>query len=370
MLAECTQQIAIATEAANRGRQRLFARTNLLHNAKNPSVTLPSELISTFLRQGLPDWPDEDPFELPQDDSLYLGRITSVCHSWREAARNTPRLWTRMKCSIYGVPDSFTRVRRPLSLSGQLPLAIDIDQDWTPRQRHYDPAVDTPFALINPHIHRLQRLNLTIGSHVYPAIIQLFSGNLLLLSHMSLQICSDFSAKNEVPLPPISPPQSLKYVRLTYEDGSTPIAKHSSVLALNAAFLHVQLLSGRSIDLLEILRNAPIVEELVIQWGWGDDDESEDEDEDNSGGEDEDSSENEGEEDPNLNGNPTGVITRQEKVTLSRLRLLMYATRHFKTLPWIERPAEATFLQVRWGSSTMVPSEHVGTFALEEPYYY
>ena len=338
-LADCAERITAAAEAANVVRERLLACTNLLHNDQNRAVSLPSELIATFFEHGLPDWPDDDPFELPQDDMEYLGGITLVCHSWREAALNSPRLWTRIKCTISWGPDSFKRVRRPLSLSGQLPLAIDIDQIWVPQRRDEGPAVHTPFALINPHAHRLQRMNLIISSHGYRAIIQLFSGNLPLLSHMSLTIHSDFSTENDRPLPPISPSESLKYVRLTYEDGSTPIAKHSSVLALNAVFLQIALGGGPRRHLLNILRNAPAVEELVIQWPDGyDRTDSEDE---------------------------------EDKVTLSRLRLLIFSSVCYTNpLLWIERPAEEMFLQVLWGDPTMVPSEHVGTFALEEPYEY
>ena len=341
-LAECAEKIAAAAEAANDIRRRLLARTNLLHNEKTPSVSLPLELIATFLQQGLPDWPNDDPFTMPRNNTRYLVTITSVCHKWREAAWNAPRLWALVECTILPGRQYFEYVRHQLSSSGRLLLAIDVREKCWMIDEY--PDVDAPLALISTHIHRIQRLNIDISSSVYPEFSQLLSGNLPRLSHMHLCVRHDYSEEDIDPFPPISPPESLKYVRLTYEAGSTPIAKHSSMLASNAVFLYVTLHEGLRRDLSRILRNAPVVEELVIQW-MGDED------------------------DPHLNGDVEQIpmISPQDRVTLSRLRLLMCASDPDVDFSWIDRPALQTFCQVEWGSwahRTMVPSEHVGTFYL------
>ena len=199
-LAKCAVDLHAANESLNTLRDGISIRINVLENDRRPAVSLPFEILAEIFEFGLPVV--EGRADMDRETS-YLCRITSVCHKWRLAAMETPRLWNVIVCNPHGlgapsdlprISDTFLDLERRLLLSKQAPLRV-----YAQFGHPYSLAIDQPgVTSLLPHLHRLQELTITIRRE-FPFMTCFFGDGLPALSRLRLTVEGDYDSPNMLP---------------------------------------------------------------------------------------------------------------------------------------------------------------------------
>lgn len=145
-----------------------------------------------------------------------------------------------------------------LLLSKQAPLRVHLNLEDLPDISRSILAIN----LLGPHLHRLERLVLTIPCS-FPLPSALFSEDLPRLSFLRLRVTFDERPLDATPIIIAHP--SLKHVYLDFsESEAATLSKYYAGVALNATFLRLALAIDHKFDLLDILEQAPHLEELEL----------------------------------------------------------------------------------------------------------
>jgi len=104
--------------------------------------------------------------------SKAVGVLSSVCTGWRDTARSTPQLWNVLCIVIpsrYLASGSMLQgIEAHLNRSGDLPLIIQIEQNWDPSLVDSHPSeYEMIFDALNRHSHRWHSLSLDVSHHIW-----------------------------------------------------------------------------------------------------------------------------------------------------------------------------------------------------------
>ena len=133
-----------------------------MENSLAPINRIPPEIFSV-----IPDYWGED--SVDKD----LIALTHVCRQWRDVLAARSSLWTRIHLTSIDITRTF--VQRSHSSPWPLDFYIEGDED-----------VDDAFALVVPHIGRVQ--SLTIYSTTLPTVLEHFHCKVALLQKLDIEI--------------------------------------------------------------------------------------------------------------------------------------------------------------------------------------
>jgi len=171
-----------------------------IHNANALISRLPDELVAYIFRVGIADFTPSDIASRPSPCLKYVLAISSTSHSWRRVALATPPLWKHITYDYPLVADDIPDLSKmSLYLERSKGELLDISVTFEPRHVR---QLDRLMVLLQPHLHRCQRLELNLSNYTVGRVLPLI-GPLDAL-HI-LDICvSDFSRNvSEQPAVPL-----------------------------------------------------------------------------------------------------------------------------------------------------------------------